>query len=159
MTSPRVGRPNFAQGTMIALATGASLFLLAMIAAYWTWQWLGPAQVMRLPTTLSTVGKASSAGGLFGSTLLAADSAPATGSGIRLLGSVAANAGHTGVALLRIDPRVTMAVREGDEILPGLRLTAVARDHVILERGGVRETLAWPSKAGAADPAAARLLK
>lgn len=159
MTSPRVGRPNLAQGTMVALATGASLFLLAMIAAYWTWQWLGPAQVTRLPTAIAAAGKASSAGGLFGATALPADKALATDSGIRLLGSVVANTGHTGYALLRIDPRQTMAVREGDEILPGLRLATVARDHVILERGGVRETLAWPAKAIATETAAARLLK
>jgi general secretion pathway protein C len=159
MTSPRVGRQDFAQGTMVALATGASLFLLAMIGAYWTWQWLGPAHVMRLPAAVSTVAKADSASDLFGNSVLPADSALVSGSGIRLLGSVVANAGHTGYALLRIDPRLTMAVREGDEILPGLRLAGVARNHVILERGGVRETLAWPAKAGATEPAAARLLK
>lgn len=159
MNSYQGDRPNVAQGSMVALATGASLFLLAMIAAYWTWQWLGPAQVVRLPTTGPTGTSAAAAGGLFGSAALPPDSVLASASGIRLLGSVVANAGRTGYALLRIDPRLTMTVREGDEILPGLRLAAVARDHVILDRGGVREILAWPSKAAAAEPAAARVLK
>jgi len=37
-------------------------------------------------------------------------------------------------------------VREGEDLAPGIRLAEVGTDHVILERGGARETLAWPGR-------------
>jgi general secretion pathway protein C len=33
-------------------------------------------------------------------------------------------------------------------VAPGLRLAEVHVDHVVLERNGVREALAWPEKVG-----------
>jgi general secretion pathway protein C len=44
-------------------------------------------------------------------------------------------------------------VREGDDVVPGIRLAEVHADHVILEHNGTRETLVWPSKASAATSA------
>jgi hypothetical protein len=37
-----------------------------------------------------------------------------------------------------------LAVRQGDDIEPGARLVEVNADHVVLDRGGRRETLALP---------------
>jgi general secretion pathway protein C len=43
-------------------------------------------------------------------------------------------------------------VREGQDIAPGIRLAEVRPDHVILERNGIREMLAWPKKVTPASP-------
>ncbi len=67
-------------------------------------------------------------------------------SAIRLLGIVAASGGRPGHALLRLDAKKTVAVLQGADVEPGLRLMEVHADHVVLERNGARETLAWPEK-------------
>jgi general secretion pathway protein C len=62
------------------------------------------------------------------------------------MGVVAATAGRRGHAVLRLDAKKTLAVLQGEEIEPGLRLAEVHVDHIVLERNGARETLAWPDK-------------
>jgi hypothetical protein len=54
-------------------------------------------------------------------------------------------------------PRQIVTVREGEDIAPGLRLGEVATDHVVLERGGTREILAWPMKRPVGEAAAPRV--
>jgi len=56
-----------------------------------------------------------------------------------------------------LDGKQIVATREGEEIASGIRLAEVATDHVVLDRNGVRETLAWPEKAPAAEPAGQRV--
>lgn len=87
----------------------------------------------------------SSAGGLFRNAKdgPGAAAAPST---IRLMGLVAASAGRRGYAVLRLDAKKTVAVLQGEEVEPGLRLAEVDVDHIVLERNGARETLAWPEK-------------
>jgi general secretion pathway protein C len=58
--------------------------------------------------------------------------------------------------VLRIDAKKTVAVQDGGEIEPGLRLAEVHADHVVLERGGVRETLALSKPAAPVAAAAAK---
>jgi len=77
-------------------------------------------------------------------------------SAVRLLGIVAAAGGGRGYAVLQLEPRQILAVREGEDVAPGIRLAQVASNHVILERGGSLETLAWPEKGAAAETAAPR---
>jgi general secretion pathway protein C len=48
--------------------------------------------------------------------------------------------------VLRLDAKKTVAVLKGEDVEPGLRLAEVHVDHVVLERNGARETLAWPEK-------------
>jgi len=76
--------------------------------------------------------------------------AAAASSTVRLLGVVAASGGRSGNrlghAVLRLDAKRTVAVLQGEDVEPGLRLAAVHLDHIILERNGARETLAWPEK-------------
>ena len=67
---------------------------------------------------------------------------------MRLTGVVAASGGRRGHAVLRLDGKKTVAVLEGDEVEPGLRLAEIHVDHIVLERNGARETVAWPQKAG-----------
>jgi general secretion pathway protein C len=62
------------------------------------------------------------------------------------MGIVAASAGRRGHAVLRLDAKKTVAVLQGEDVEPGLRLAEVHADYIILERNGARETLAWPGK-------------
>ncbi len=95
---------------------------------------------------LEAAGRASSAGGLFGSAKQGPGAAAAASSAIRLLGVVAASGDRRGHAVLRLDAKKTVAVLQGEDVEPGLRLAEVHADHIVLERNGARETLAWPEK-------------
>jgi len=55
---------------------------------------------------------------------------------------VAASGNRSGYAVLRLDAKQTIAVHEGKDIEPGVRLAEVHARSVVLERNGVRETLA-----------------
>lgn len=74
--------------------------------------------------------------------------AAATSSAVRLTGVVAASGGRRGHAVLRLDGKRTVAVLEGEDVEPGVRLVEVHADHIVLERNGARETLTWPEKGG-----------
>lgn len=117
--------------------------------AYWSWGWLSPPPAPRAPPALEPGGRTSSAAGLFRNVKEGAGAAAASGA-IRLVGIVAVSGGRSGNqlgrALLRLDAKKTVAVLQGDEVEPGLRLAEVHVDHVVLERNGARETLAWPEK-------------
>jgi general secretion pathway protein C len=128
--------------------TLAALAFLGVVLAYWSWVWFAPSAVPRAPAAVQLAGRASAAGGLFG-TAQQGSGAAATGSGaLRLMGVMAAAAGEGGRALLRLDGKRSLAVFEGEDIVPGLRLAEVHVDHIVLERNGVRETLALPEKSG-----------
>ena len=135
----RLQKAAFA-GTLAALA------LLGAVLAYWSWAWFAPRPAPRAPAAVQLAGPATSAGGLFGAASQGSGAA-ATGSGaLRLMGVAAAAEGRGGHAVLRLDGRRSVAVLEGEEIAPGLRLAEVHVDHIVLERNGVRETLALPEK-------------
>lgn len=159
-------RSSFAQTAVVSLVTFAALALLGLVLAYWTWAWLAPRPEPRAQAAVqtdgrgvgSTAGPTQAAYGLFGSARR--DGAAPTASAVRLLAVVAAAGGRSGnrsgYAVLRLDAKQVIAVREGGEIEPGVRLAEVHADHVVLERSGVRETLAWPERnapAGTAAPA------
>jgi len=132
------------------LATLAALALLGVVLAYWSWAWLAPPPAPRAPAAVETAGRASSAGGLFRTVKEGPGAAAAASSTIRLMGIVAASGGRSGNrlghAVLRLDAKKTVAVPQGEDIEPGLRLAEVHADHIVLERNGARETLAWPEK-------------
>jgi general secretion pathway protein C len=121
----------------------AAASLLGVVLAYWSWAWLAPAAAARAPLVAQASQDSSSAAGLFG-TAQPASSASA----VRLTGVVAASGGRRGHAVLRVDGKKTLAVLEGEEVEPGLRLAEIHVDHIVLERNGARETLAWPQKGG-----------
>lgn len=128
----------------VFLANVAALALLGVVAAYWSWAWLAPRPAPRAPAAAQAAGDTSSAGALFGAPTGEARAA-ATGA-LRLTGVVAASGGRPGHALLRLEAKQTIAVLQGEEIEPGLRLAEVHAGHVVLERNGARETLALPEK-------------
>ncbi len=152
-------RSNTAQTVAVALVTIAALTLLAVVAAYWTWCWLAPPAELRTQESADSRGDISASYGLFGTAdLIQAGPAP-TGMSIKLHGIVTATPGRPGYAVVQLEPREILTVREGEDITPGIRLTAVNTDHVILDRGGIQETLSWPKKSAATESTAPRIHK
>ena len=129
-----------------SLATLAALALLGAVLAYWTWAWLAPPPAPRAPAALDTASRALYSGGLFGRPKDSSGAATVASGALRLLGIVAASEGRRGHAVLRLEAKKTVAVPEGEDVEPGLRLAEVHVDHIILERNGARETLTWPEK-------------
>ena len=129
-----------------SLATLSALVLLGAVLAYWSWAWLAPAAAPRAPAAVEVEGRPSSAGGLFGSVKHGPGAAAAASNAVRLMGIVAASGGRPGHAVLRLDAKKTVAVLQGEDVEPGLRLAEVHTDHIVLERNGARETIAWPEK-------------
>jgi len=124
-----------------SIATLAAASLLGVVLAYWSWAWLAPAAAARAPAIPDAARQTSSAEGLFGTA-----KASSSASTVRLTGVVAASEGRLGHAVLRLDGKKTVAVLQGQDIEPGLRLAEVHADRIVLERNGARETLAWPDK-------------
>jgi general secretion pathway protein C len=125
------------------LANLAAASLLGVVLAYWSWAWLAPAAAARAPVVTQTSPDSSSAAGLFGKA-----QPLSSASAVRLTGVIAASGGRRGHAVMRLDGKKTVAVVEGDEVEPGLRLAEIQVDQIVLERNGARETVAWPQKAG-----------
>ena len=147
------GRSSLAQTAVVSLLTLAAAALLGLVLAYWTWAWFAPRPEPRIETAAAQSGGVAAATALFGNVARNKNTAP-TGIAIRLLGVVAAAGGRRGYAVVQLDAKRSLAVREGMDVAPGVRLAEVHPNHVILERGGVRETLALPEQRAAATPAA-----
>ena len=147
-------RSSLAQTAVVSLITLAALVLLGWVLAYWTWAWLAPRPEPRAQPATALGAGAGSAQGLFGNLQRGQNIAAPTGIAIKLLGVVAATRGRRGYAVVQLEAREILAVREGEDVAPGIRLAEVHPDHVILERNGVRESLAWPQKNAAAESAA-----
>jgi general secretion pathway protein C len=126
--------------------TLAALALLGVVLAYWSWAWFAPSPAPRAPSAVQPGARASTAAGLFGAAPQGAGAAAMGAGALRLMGVVAAAAGRGGQAVLRLDGKRSLAVLEGEDIAPGLRLAEVHADHIVLERNGARETLALPEK-------------
>ena len=151
MPATFLDRSNPVPSAFVLCVSIAALALLGLVLAYWTWAWFAPRPVARAPPVAPAIGRTADltqdAYGLFGGARReGSTTAPAAGS-IKLLGIVAASGDRLGYAVLRLDGRQTLAVPQGAEIDPGLRLVEVHVDHIVLERSGGRETLAWPQKA------------
>jgi general secretion pathway protein C len=144
-------RTEVAHAAAITAVNIAALALLALTGAYWTWQWFAPRAEPPLPAQVDQGGQIAAALELFGA-IKREDIAPvSTGNAIRLLGVVAANEGRDAYAIVVLDGKQIIATRRGDDIVPGLRLAEVAPDHVVLDRNGVRESLALPEKPPSAE--------
>ena len=146
----------YAQTAVIALVTVAALAFLGVVAAYWTWEWFAPRSELRAQAVADPGGHSKSANSLFGNLQQDRNVATPTGIAIRLLGIVAATSGQNGYAVVQIEPKQILAVREGEEIAPGIRLAEVGTDHIVLERSGSRESLAWPEKNKPTEPVVIR---
>jgi len=148
------GRLPLAQTAVLSLLTLAGVALLSVVLAYWTWVWFAPRAEPRAEAAAVQSGSLASAGAIFGNAQRKQNTAAPTGIAIELLGVVAASGGRRGYAVVRLEAKRILAVPEGEEVAMGVRLAEVHPDHVVLERGGVRETLAWPQKRATAAPVA-----
>ncbi len=148
------GRPNLAQTVLISSLNLVAVALLGAVLAYWTWGWFAPRAVPRMETSAVQSGSVAAAGGLFGRVPRNQAAAAPTGIAIKLLGVVAASGGRRGYAVLQLEAKQILAVHEDEDVAPGIKLAEVHADHVILERNGVRETLAWPQRTGSAPASA-----
>lgn len=144
MQSISLERPNFARTAVVSALTVAALALLALVLARWTWAMLAPRTEVAAPSNAVADGRGEAVRSLFGNAPMASQASAPTASPIKLLGVVAAAGGHAGYALLQLEDKRTLAVREGEDVADGVRLQQVASDHVLLERRGVAETLALP---------------
>jgi general secretion pathway protein C len=147
-------RSNFSQRVLVMVVTIAAVTTFSLVAAYWTWNWFAPRPEWRAQGGAGNSGGA--AGTLFGAAAKERNAAAPTGIAIRLLGIVAATAGRKGYAVMEVEPRQILAVHEGDDVAPGIRLAEVEPDHVTLDRNGRQETLTWPEKSKPAEPAPVR---
>lgn len=145
-------RSGLAQTAVVSLVTLAALVLLGVVLAYWTWVWFTPRPEPRAQPLADPVGRVASANLLFGTVQRNQNIAAPTGIAIKLLGVMAASGGRRGYAVVQLEARQILAVHEGEDIAPGIRLAEVHADHVILERNGMRETLTWPEKKTAVPP-------
>jgi general secretion pathway protein C len=156
MQALQFGRSNLAQTAAVSLLTLAAVALLGLVLAYWTWVWFSPRAEPRVEPAAAQSSAVASASAIFGNVPRKQDTAAPTGIAIRLLGVAAASGGRRGYAVVQLEAKQILAVEEGEDIAPGTRLAEVHADHVILERGGMRETLAWPKRRATAAPVAKR---
>lgn len=151
MQGVSIDRSSFAQTTIVSLATLAALAILGSVLAYWIWVWsaVRPTPVTGGPA--EAAGNMVVASDLFGIAQREQNVAAPAGIAIKLLGVVAASAGRRGYAIMQLDAKEILAVLEGEDIAPGVRLMEVHPNHIILERNGLRETLVWPRKSSSTD--------
>ncbi|CAG4883510.1 conserved protein of unknown function [Georgfuchsia toluolica] len=153
MQALSLGRSSLAQTALVSSLTLVALALLGVVLAYWTWEWFAPRAEPRIEASAVQSGSVAAAAAIFGNVPRNQETAAPTGIAIKLLGVVAASPGRRGYAIVQLEAKQILAVQEGEEIAPGIRLAEVHAANVILERNGLRETLALPEKKTSASPA------
>ncbi len=136
-------------GAVLMWRVLAVLVIMAMLAN-WTWVLLAPRSASVLPATSSaTVFQAEQ---LFGHAAASAVVVQAVIPNVRLVGVFA---GKPGFAVLEFDGKRQVSVASGKEVEAGARLVEVAKDHVVIERNGVRQQIQLEGNASAINTAAA----
>lgn len=144
------------QTALVYAVTLTALMLLSWTLGYWASLWAAiPEAEPPARISAQAVGppedSLSTASGLFGIVQPEQPIAASSVISVKLLGVAAAPGGRRGHAILLLDETEVHAVLEGEDITPGIRLAEVLPDHAILERNGMRETLAWPAKNSPTD--------
>lgn len=153
-----IDRSNRAQTVLVSLIILAALALLGGVLLYWTRLWFIPHPPPNLESGrragMEAAEDISTVSDLFG---IAQSEQPSVavpaGPEIRLFGVVAASGGGRGYAILQVDGKEMLAVPEGENIAPGLQLAEVHTEYIVLERNGMRETLALQRQSPPAGPA------
>src|SRR5688572_6030072 len=135
LPAPDAPRSNVFGTLLVAALTVA----LAWQLAYWTWVFLAPPKVAAPAPAAAEVDLAAIAR-LFGAAP-PAGSAAASSSGLRLKGVVAPTPGVAASAIFSTGSGRDISVFVGGEAQPGVKLTAVHPDHVLVRRGGVEERI------------------
>jgi general secretion pathway protein C len=153
-----IGRSNRAQTALVYLIILAALALLGGVLLHWTRLWFIPHPPPNLESgthaNMEVAEDVSTVSDLFGIAQREQPSiAVPTGPEIRLFGVIAASGSGRGYAILQADGKETLAVPEGEDVAPGLRLAEVHTEYIVLERDGMRETLALQRQNPPAGPA------
>ncbi len=121
-----------------------AVLVIAAMLAHWTWLLFAPRSVPVLPARQASA--EFQAERLFGvATVSAAANAMPN---VSLVGVFA---GKHGFAVLEIDGKRQVGLAIGKELVAGAKLVEVATDHVVIERGGVRQQIDMPkTKSGKA---------
>jgi len=127
------------------LITSFILFIaLCVSAAYWGMQLFKPPvrSVAAPPQTAQTAPTLDAAAGLLGG-----HSSAVVASNFQLKGVVVASNPAESVAILAANGKKPQAVRTNAEVLPGVTVKEVQRDHVLLSEGGVTKRVELPQDA------------
>ena len=124
-------------GTVLVAAL---VLVLAYQLAYWTWVFVSPARVAAAAPEANAVDMAAIAR-LFGASPPGTASQAGSSSGLRLKGVVAPTPGVAASAIFSTGSGRDVAVFVGRDVQPGLKLSEVHPDHVIVTRAGVAERI------------------
>jgi general secretion pathway protein C len=147
--------PPSGERNLLGAAVMVALVLaLAWQLAYWTWTFLAPPSTPpALPRAEAGVDLAAAAR-LFGGAASATPGAAVSASGLRLKGVVAPTPGVAASAIFSTGGARDLSVFVGGEIQPGLKLSEVHPDHVIVSRAGLPERVDLEARRSVAPAAA-----
>jgi len=129
-----------------------AIALSAWILAGWYWRLKAPSAIAAAPPEVTdpiAAAKLVSARHLFGEVQQAA-AAPVVMSRYTLLGVAADTAAKRGFAVIAEEGKPAEGYIQGEELAPGVRLSAIRADSVEIERNGQKEVVRLSEKAGAA---------
>ena len=132
-----------------------AVLVIGAMLAKWTWVVFAP----RSPSVLPAVPPSSSglqAERLFGVAAASSVTVATAMPNARLVGVFA---GTPGFAIIELDGKRQVGIATGKEIVAGAKLVEVAMDHVVIERGGMRQQLPLEGKSSAIKSAAAALVQ
>lgn len=113
--------------------------MLGALLAKWSWRLFATPATVVAAAPEHTVSESS--GRLFG--VVAAGTPSASNAAVmpevKLIGVFAPDSGRSGFAVLQLDAQHQLGVAVGEEVSPGVSLSEVRADHVVLERAGVRQ--------------------
>ena len=115
------------------------LLALCAVAAKWTWIFLAPASVALLKTPNRPAGQSAEA--IIADHLLTSKtSLDHPQLNIKLVGVFATEGNHQGVAIFQgAAGGIMVALKR--QVMPGIRLDAIYKDHVVLDRDGTKVRL------------------
>lgn len=134
-----------------------AVLVIGALLAHWVWVVFAPRSASVLPAVLPVSGLPAEH--LFG--IAAASSVPGTTAqaalpNLRLLGVFA---GSPGFAIFELDGKRQLGLATGQEIAQGVKLVEVAVEHVVIERGGVRQQVQLEGNESATRNVAAAMVK
>lgn len=147
---------TFLQNRWAALLNLGLITLLCWQLAHWTWLFLAPAPAKTVAAASATPDPARlldtiRAAHLFGTAHHAGNPSAAqatTSLNLKLSGVFASNGKLPAVAIINVENQGDLPFVNGDGILPNVTLEQVRPDHVVLNRGGIREKLLLEQKRG-----------
>jgi hypothetical protein len=114
-----------------------AVLVIATLLVHWFWVLFAPRSISVLPAGYAPSN--SHAEQLFGSApSVSTTVAPVAMPNVRLIGVFA---GAHGFAVFELDGKRQLGLAIGHEIVSGAKLLEVAKDHVVIERAGVRQQI------------------